>query len=105
MDLLPDFIKTYYDGDFLTADWGIVNRRREVTTTNWEKYWNHWKEYVRPAGVDPYLEGTPFQQKVHVTNGFVGRFCCGTFGLSRPVGVDTVCAVLGAINLSIALDT
>jgi hypothetical protein len=77
LNLLLAFLQNYYEGDFRTSDWGIVNGSVEATTMNWEKYCNHWQEYVQPAGVDPYLESTSFRQTNRFATGFAGRVHLG----------------------------
>ena len=86
-----------------TADAGITNGRVEATSQNREKVWEKWKEYPRPLGVPPYLDGCDFQAIARITTMFGGHVRKGRRG--KPVGTRTVRAKLGSIGTQIAMDT
>jgi hypothetical protein len=86
---------------------GAAFRARQVaqTTKNWESNWEHWRSYVKPLGVDPYLQATLFQQRVQYLSGFASRVQSGYYGKGKQVQASTVSSAITAVGQKITLDT
>jgi hypothetical protein len=59
--------------------------------------------YVRPLGVDPFLQGTPYSTRVRCLSGFAARVRRGGFRRGREVKSETVSTALTAVGKEIAL--
>ncbi len=75
------------------------------TTKNWESRWKHWRSYVKPLGVDPYLQATLFQQRVQYLTGFAARVQSGYYQKGKQVQASTVSSMITAIGQKITLNT
>jgi hypothetical protein len=74
-----------------------------ATTTNRQKHWANWTAYVRPLGLDPYLQGVRYTTKVRVLTGFAARVRHGFYGRGKCVAAGTVVGALTAVGQEIAL--
>jgi hypothetical protein len=101
--MLPIQHKRDYARDFCTADEGYYLGRVAATTTNWQKHWAKWTAYVRPLGLDPYLQGVRYTTKVRVLTGFAARVRHGFNGRGKRVAAGTVVGTLTAVGQEIAL--
>ncbi len=72
--------------------WSISSWTAGGNCPNREARWRHWCGYVRPLGVDPYLQHTPFQTRVRCLTGFAARtrlgywlvfILCGTKNVAK----------------------
>ncbi len=103
MDSLPAHLRDNYARDFRLADDAFYSGRLEATSRGREKYWNHWKKYAAPVGVDPYLQGTNFQKRIRLLSGFAARVRTGYYGNGKQVKNCTVCSAITAVGQTIAL--
>jgi hypothetical protein len=70
--MLPIQHKRDYARDFCAADKGYYFGQVAATTKNRQPHWANWTAYIRPLGLDPYLQGvryTDFSFCVHVGTG------------------------------------
>ncbi len=103
MDNLPVRHKSDYTRDFCTADEGYYAGRVAATTNNRKTHWANWTRYVRPLGLDPYLQGTEYTTKVRVLTGFAARVRQGCYGRGKRVAAGTVIGAITAVGQEIAL--
>ncbi len=103
MDNLPLHHKNDYARDFRLADDGYYAGRVAATTKNRATHWRHWTNYVRPLGLDPYLQGVGYTTRVHVLTGFAARIRRGAYGRGKRVQAGTVVGALTAVGQEIAL--
>ncbi len=103
MDSLPHHLKKCYASDFYLADEAFRTGRLEATTKNRADHWSHWIQYVKPLGIDPYLQETLFQWKLRALTGFAARARQGCFGAGRKIKACTVSEYLASIGQTIAL--
>ena len=101
--MLPIQYKRDYARDFRAADEGCYLGRVAVTTKNWQTHWTHWVAYVRPLGLDPYLQGVRYTTKVRVLTGFAARVHNGYYGRGKRIAAGTVVGALTAVGQEIAL--
>jgi hypothetical protein len=59
--------------------------------------------YVRPLGVDPFLQGTPYTTRVRCLSGFAARIRRGGYGRGLTVKGDMVSTAITAVGKEIAL--
>jgi len=74
-----------------------------ATTTKRELYWANWQAYVKPLGVDPFLQNITHPHKVRTLTGFAGQVRTGYYGQGRQVTAPTVTSALTAIATTISL--
>ncbi len=74
-----------------------------ATTKNRALHWGHWTNYVRPLGLDPYLQGVGYTTQVRVLTGFSAHLRRGGYGREKQVQAGTVVGALTAIGQEIAL--
>ncbi len=74
-----------------------------ATTKNRATHWGHWTNYVRPLGLDPYLQGVGYTTRVHVLTGFAACMQRGAYGWGKQVQAGTVVGTLTAVGQEIAL--
>ena len=103
MDKLPPIFQNSYARDFRAADEGFRHGRVATTSQTRAVHWRNWVSYVRPLGVDPLLQGTPYSTQVRCLSGFAVRVRCGAYGRGRTVKSDTVSTALSAVGKEIAL--
>ncbi len=92
-----------YARDFRAADEGYYLGRVAATTENRQTHWKNWTAYVRPLGLDPYLQGVRYTTRVRVLTGFAARVRHGYYGRGKRVAVGTVIGALMAVGHEIAL--
>ena len=103
LDSLPSYIQYQYARDFATADADFFNGRVAQTTKNRATCWSNWCSYVRPLGVDPYLQGESYQRRARTLTGFAARIRNGGYCTGRKVKGDTVSTALSAVGQEIHL--
>jgi len=103
VDSLPAFQRDLYEGAFRIADEGYRNGRVEATAKGREIHWKNWCTFVAPVGVDPYLQETPFEQRVRMLTGFAGLSRTGYYGRGKQVASGTVSSALTAVGKKISL--
>ena len=62
-----------YASDFRTADAAISYRRVASSTSDRQKNWDKWCDYVKPFWHDPYLHHADFDTIIKSVTGFGGR--------------------------------
>jgi hypothetical protein len=103
LDCLPPELRAGYARDFHLADTAFQAGRVEATSKNRETRWQNWCSCVKQLGVDPYLDGTPFQTRVRCLTGFAQRVQAGFFGHGRQVQSSTVSQAITAIGQTIKM--
>ena len=103
LDGLPPRHKSDYAPDFRTADEGYPAGRVAATTNNRKVHWANWKKYVRPLGMDPYLQGVQYTCKVRVLTGFTVQVHQGYYLRGKRIATGTVVGVITAVGQEIAL--
>lgn len=103
MERLPHFTRTRYSRDFSIADAGFFDGRVAATTKKRKLWWTYWTAYVRPLGLDPYLQGVPYHIQVRTLSGFAGRVRTGYYGRNRQITAPSVTSSLTAVGTTIAL--
>lgn len=61
--------------------------------------------YIKPLGLDPFLQGAPYTHKVCTLTGFSGRVRTGYYGHGRQIPAVAVIGSLTAVGTTIALAT
>jgi len=89
--------------DFRVADEGFCTGRVAATTKGWETCWSRWAAYVAPMGVDPFLQDTPFTNRVRLLTGFAGRVRTGYYGQGKQIQAGSVSSAITAVGQMIAL--
>ena len=77
--------------------------RVEATSKNWETHWQNWCSYIKPMGVDWYLDGTLFQTRVWCLMGYAQWVQTKFFGHGWQVQGSVVSQAIIAIGQTIAL--
>ena len=103
LDSIPLRHKGDYAHDFCAADEGYYAGRVAATTQNRKTHWANWNKYVRPLGLDPYLQGVQYTTKVRVLTRFAARVQHGHYGRGKQVATGTVLGALTANRQEIAL--
>jgi hypothetical protein len=103
LDSLPLHHKKNYARDFRLVDEGYYAGRVAATTKNRATHWGHWTNYVRPLGLDPYLQRNGYTMRVRVLTGFAARVRRGAYGWGKRVQAGTVVGALTAVGQEIAL--
>jgi hypothetical protein len=76
-----------------------------VTSKGRETCWSRWAAYVAPMGVDPFLQDTPFTNRVRLLTGFAGRVRTGYYGQGKQIQAGSVSSAITAVSQAIALAT
>ncbi len=92
-----------YAGDFNLADEAFCAGQLEATAKGRAARWQHWCAYVRPMGVDPYLQQVPFSKTVQCLTGFAARTRTGYYGKGQKVQSSSVTSTITAIGQAISL--
>ena len=103
LDRLPFELKNCCAVDFYLADEGYYTGQVAATSKARKSYWDHWNAYVRPLGVDPYLQDAPYIDKVRVLTGFAVRVRGGGYGRGQRVQTSTVSTAVTAVGQTISL--
>ena len=103
MDRLPPELRGGYVCDFHLADKAFRAGRLEATAQGREARWQNWCAYVKPLGIDPYLDHTPFQTRVRGLTGYAQRTRTRFYGQQRQVQSSTVSQAILAVGQTIAL--
>jgi hypothetical protein len=74
-----------------------------ATTKNRATHLGHWTNYIRPLGLDPYLQGVGYTTRVRVLTGFAARVRRGVYGRGKRVQAGAVIDALVAVGQEIAL--
>jgi hypothetical protein len=56
-------------------------------------------------GVDPFLQDTPFTNRVRLLTGFAGQVCTGYYGQGKQIQAGSVSSAITAVGQAIALAT
>ncbi len=83
VDGLPPKLQGGYVCNFGTADAAFQAGWMEETSQSWEACWQNWCTYVRPLGLDPYLQHTPFQTCIRCLMGFAAHTRTGFYGWTK----------------------
>ncbi len=105
MERLPAFLKDQYARDFRVADEGFYAGRVAATTKGRENCWERWAAFCAPLGVDPFLQGTPFLERICLLKGFAGRVRTGYYGRGKQVQAGSVSSAITSVGQTIALAT
>ncbi len=103
MDRLPLELQGGYACDFRLADEAFHSGRLEVTAQGQEVRWQNWCAYVKPLGVDPYLDHTPFQTRLRCLTRFAQQTQTGLYGQQQQVHSSTVSQAILVVGQTIAL--
>ncbi len=103
MDRLPFELQNLYARDFRLADEGYHAGRVAATAKNRSTYWDHWCTYVRPLGVDAYLQEASYVERVRTITGFAARVREGGYGRGKRVQASTVSSAITAVGQTNAL--
>jgi hypothetical protein len=103
LDSLPLHHKNDYARDFHLGNEEDYAGRVAATTKNRATHWGHWTNYVRPLGLDPYLQGVGYTTRVRVLTGFAAHVRHGAYGRGKRVQAGTVVGALTAVGQEIAL--
>ncbi|KAL3793071.1 hypothetical protein HJC23_003079 [Cyclotella cryptica] len=79
--------------------------RVATSTKSRESHWARWETLVRPVGVDPFLQGASYVDRVRLLTGFAAYVRSGDAGRGRQVSTATVSTALTAVGQTIALAT
>jgi len=74
-----------------------------ATTQNRKTHWTNWTRYVRPLGLDPFVQGIKYTTKVCALTGFAARVRQGLFGRGKRVATGTVIGAITAIGQEVVL--
>ncbi len=88
---------------FHVADEGFHTGQVAATTKGRETCWSRWAAYVAPMEVDPFLEDTPFTNRVLLLTGFAGRVRTGYYGQGKQIQAGSVSSAITAVGQMIAL--
>jgi hypothetical protein len=105
LDRLPNFLRGQYARDFRVAGEGFYAGRVAATTKGQESCWVRWAAFCAPMGVDPFLQDTPFSDRVCMLKGFARRVRTGYYSCSKQVQAGSVSSTITAIGQAIALAT
>ncbi len=105
MERLPAFLKDQYARDFRVADEGFYAGREAATTKGRENCWERWAAFCAPLGVDPFLQDTPFSERICLLKGFAGRVRTGYYGRGKQVQAGSVSSAITSVGQTIALAT
>ena len=72
-------------------------------TKNRKTHWENWTRYVRPLGLDPFIQGIEYTTKVRALTGFASRVWQGLFGRGKRIATGTVVGAITAIGQEVAL--
>ena len=61
--------------------------------------------YVAPMKVDPFLQDTPFTNRVRLLTGFAGRVRTGYYGQGKQIQAGSVSSAITSVGQAIALAT
>jgi len=100
---LPRIFQHTYESDVHAADEGFLHGRVTVTTQAQATHWRNWLAYVRPLGVDPFLQDTPYTTRVCCLSRYAARVRRGGYGHGCTVQSDTVSAALSTVGKEITL--
>ena len=76
-----------------------------VTTKGRENCWERWAAYCAPLGVDPFLQDTPFSERVCLLKGFASRVRTGYYGRGKQVQAGSMSSAITTVGQMIALAT
>ena len=95
--------RTVFLRDCLSAGEAASHGVTPKTDSVRQKYWHHWEQYARDAGVDPFLDSVPPLERDVVTGAFAAWVRTGKYGIGRQIKVDSVTDALAAISKTIEL--
>ena len=95
--------KSDYARDFCIADAGYYTGPVAATTQNRQTRCSNWTSYVRPLGLNPFIQGVDYTTRVRALTGFAARVRQGYYGRDKRVPTGTVIGAIMAIRQEIAL--
>jgi hypothetical protein len=101
LDRLPPQLKNLYATDFAAADAAYFAGRVASTAKRRKSHWEHWRAYIEPLGLDPYLQNTPFNHRI--CTGFASQIRRGYYSNKCQVRDGTISIAITAIGKTIAL--
>jgi hypothetical protein len=103
LNRLPPQLKNLYATDFADADAAYFAGRVTATDKHRKSHWEHWGTYIEPLELDPYLQNTPFDYRIHAIAGFASQIRRGYYSNKCQVRVGTISGAITAICKTIAL--
>ena len=103
LDSLPLEHKSDYARDFRIADAGYYASPVAATTQNRQTHWTNWTSYVRPLGLDPFIQGVDYTTRVRALTGFAARVRQGFYGRGKQVAAGMVTGAITTVGQAIAL--
>ena len=103
LDRLPVELQNCHESDFRLADDAYFTGRVVATTKNWATHWEHWSQYVQPLGLDPYLQGVQYIDRVRALTGFAADVRTGNYGRGKRVQSGMVIGALTPVGQEISL--
>jgi hypothetical protein len=89
--------------DFAAADAAYFAERVIATAKCRKSHWEHWHAYIKPLGLDPYLQNTPFDHRIRAITGFASQIRRAYYNNKCQVRVGTISSAITAIGKTIAL--
>ncbi len=103
MDSLPPELQDVYVCDFRLADAAFRAGRLVATSLAREAHWQNWTTYVKPMGINPYLQSTTFKRRMQSLTGFAQQTRTGYYGRGRQVQAATVTGAITAVGQTISM--
>ena len=103
VELLPPLVRSQYESYLHLADKGFYHGQVAASRKTREMHWEHWESFVKPVGVDPYLQGVPYTNHIFFLTGFGAYVQSGNSGRGHQVTAQTFSTALTAIGKVITL--
>ena len=103
MDSLQPFQRSKYEDYFSDAGAAFRNGRVVSTQKGRKTCWKNWCSFIRPLGVEPWLQDATYQQQVKCIAGFASCVSLGRYGQGKQVAICTVSGELSAFCTKTAL--
>ena len=103
MDPLQTFQRSEYEGYFSATDAAFQNGRVDSTQKVRKICWKNWCSFVRPLGMEPWIQDVTCQQQVRCLTCFVACVRLGLYGQGKQVAIGTVSGALSAVGTTVAL--
>ena len=68
-----------------------------------ETCWKFWCSFVRPLGVEPWIQGAMYQQRIFCLTGFAACVILGRYGRGKQVIIGTVSGALSTVGTTVDL--
>jgi hypothetical protein len=103
VDSLPPLLQNQYECYFYTADEGFFHGRVAASAKTRDAHWENWVKFIKPVGVDPYLQETNYVTRVQLLTGFAAYVRSGDVGRGCQVTTSTVSMAITAVGQTIAV--